>query len=944
MVANNNTIKQTKTYQKTNNTEPIDWQKFLNFNRTTCQNIDKAKQLNTYKKNIRVLQKYHPTVFAQLAAPEPLTQNIFTTNGDWLNGEVHHNNQLHTIHLNIQEEITPALNTIQEKSHTVLCLIGAGLGLPLLILEKYRTNIQRFILVEPILEILQMALIATDLQQILADPRLIIIAGPTSINLEAINRANQQLQFEDCYIYKHEPTWHLSPAYQQQADKLYALTNELNMSGSTMIAMGQMFMANRFANLSCLVAATKLTALAGLCHNTTAILVTAGPSLDKNVQLLKKYQDVTCIISADSAFPTLTKHGITPDFITSLDPQNMVFEKLCGFLNETKQTNLICSMGVCPKIPKYFPFKQVFFSFNGSNIEGQFAALADSTVETSPSDSSPHLSLHTAITMGASTIVFIGHDLAYTNDRSHAKDTAIPTDLKAIGADKEGSNPDILWTVDIHGQRIKTTRSFLNSKAHFEQIIDKNPGRYINATEGGIGITGSTDMPLAKVLKQIHKDQNWPAHRKQFLQQKKTITSSAIVTYLKQLSAEIIAAMKQTKKLFQVLQKLNKTLPKTGIHSEGTLNKKNQHLLKQHDQLNNTIHKDRHLFNLVDELTVLGLRDANRQQTRIEQIDTNQYATRLRAILQRTRTVTTTYSTALQTMLNYCATFLEFQHQTQGQESPWNQIKAHLQVDNIAKAKALLLANQNIFHEIGGEAHFHLGCIAAKQLNPTEMHKQFSIACKTDPKFASKIAHIESKMKNEFMEEIHYALPAVKETLTLRLLQFWGNIGVSAQELIKFIKQNKAISLAHGMMAKKELILPCVAKGHYSYAQQLLQADHNTEAIQALHTALTFDTENAAIHMGLVQEYFDTGDFAKAVHHLRLAAQIDPQHAENWETIGDYLLSEGQITDARLAYENYHAALPRQRGILLKIKQCYEREGQTDAAQEIQNVYDSTTS
>ncbi|EOH2355851.1 6-hydroxymethylpterin diphosphokinase MptE-like protein, partial [Campylobacter jejuni] len=51
----------------------------------------------------------------------------------------------------------------------------------------------------------------------------------------------------------------------------------------------------------------------------TAIIVSTGPSLTKQLPILKKYANKATIISADSSYPILAKHDIKPDYVVSLE-------------------------------------------------------------------------------------------------------------------------------------------------------------------------------------------------------------------------------------------------------------------------------------------------------------------------------------------------------------------------------------------------------------------------------------------------------------------------------------------------------------------------------------------------------------------------------------------------------------------------------------------------
>ncbi|BEJ66646.1 hypothetical protein B10204_12970 [Campylobacter jejuni] len=51
----------------------------------------------------------------------------------------------------------------------------------------------------------------------------------------------------------------------------------------------------------------------------SCIVVCAGPSLQKQIPLLKKYQENFVIFCVDGAYPLLVKHNITPDYVLNLD-------------------------------------------------------------------------------------------------------------------------------------------------------------------------------------------------------------------------------------------------------------------------------------------------------------------------------------------------------------------------------------------------------------------------------------------------------------------------------------------------------------------------------------------------------------------------------------------------------------------------------------------------
>ncbi|HIC9227097.1 TPA: motility associated factor glycosyltransferase family protein, partial [Campylobacter jejuni] len=58
----------------------------------------------------------------------------------------------------------------------------------------------------------------------------------------------------------------------------------------------------------------------------TAIIVSTGPSLTKQLPLLKKYASKATIFCADSSYPILAKHGIKPDYVCMLERSEFTAE------------------------------------------------------------------------------------------------------------------------------------------------------------------------------------------------------------------------------------------------------------------------------------------------------------------------------------------------------------------------------------------------------------------------------------------------------------------------------------------------------------------------------------------------------------------------------------------------------------------------------------------
>ncbi|HEG2627219.1 TPA: motility associated factor glycosyltransferase family protein, partial [Campylobacter coli] len=86
----------------------------------------------------------------------------------------------------------------------------------------------------------------------------------------------------------------------------------------------------------------------------TAIIVSTGPSLTKQLPLLKKYASKATIFCADSSYPILAKHGIKPDYVLSLERIPLTSEFFNNDFGEfDKDVLFVCISWVYPQTIKY---------------------------------------------------------------------------------------------------------------------------------------------------------------------------------------------------------------------------------------------------------------------------------------------------------------------------------------------------------------------------------------------------------------------------------------------------------------------------------------------------------------------------------------------------------------------------------------------------------------
>ncbi|EAJ7249064.1 motility associated factor glycosyltransferase family protein, partial [Campylobacter coli] len=154
----------------------------------------------------------------------------------------------------------------------------------------------------------------------------------------------------------------------------------------------------------------------------TAIIVSTGPSLTKQLPLLKKYASKATIFCADSSYPILAKHGIKPDYVLSLERIPLTSEFFNHDFGEfDKDIVFICAGVVHPKAIEYLKGRNLVitqkvlaFPYYINLKDFSYAAVEFSVA---------HMSYFLSVLLNHKNIIFIGQDLAYAeNGNSHPDD------------------------------------------------------------------------------------------------------------------------------------------------------------------------------------------------------------------------------------------------------------------------------------------------------------------------------------------------------------------------------------------------------------------------------------------------------------------------------------------------------------------------------------------
>ena len=237
----------------------------------------------------------------------------------------------------------------------LIVLLGFGLGyFAQELLKRFETG-HMMLLYEATPQLFRTALEARDLTEVLASDKVEILIGPDVDDFSFLQRHHHHLVNGKIYLVKHRPSLRLNERAYDRFQKRLEEQRLLTLSNvGTAVGLGKNFADAFMQNVPNILRKPGVTALKDVFKGRSAIVVAAGPSLEKNLHLLKRAKSKAVIIAVDAALPTLLPAGILPDLLVAIDPmpENVAFFKDSPLL---KRVPFICLSQYTPEIVDVYP-------------------------------------------------------------------------------------------------------------------------------------------------------------------------------------------------------------------------------------------------------------------------------------------------------------------------------------------------------------------------------------------------------------------------------------------------------------------------------------------------------------------------------------------------------------------------------------------------------------
>ena len=294
-------------------------------------------------------------------------------------------------------------------------------------------------------------------------------------------------------------------------------------------------------NIPNLIKEPPLSSIKDFYKGQTAVVVSAGPTLDRNIETIKKYRNNIVLIVVGTAMKTIAKHGITPDFLCIIETYDSS-KQLEGL--DLSQVNFVTEPYSNINLRK-FKFKQIYSHISDNMPVNSFWSriINEKTDEYLSKGTVSYTALNIARILGCSKIVMVGQDLAYIEGQCYSKDSAYKdlecrfnkennkweitakdfdnfveslsnypdeeTRIKAAKTRLKNLNNSLYYVKSIKGEQIPTESvyaAFIKPLSEFAQRF--NDREFINTSLVGAQIDGYENMPLEEALKDSKPIQN----------------------------------------------------------------------------------------------------------------------------------------------------------------------------------------------------------------------------------------------------------------------------------------------------------------------------------------------------------------------------------------------------------------------------------------------------
>jgi hypothetical protein len=407
-------------------------------------------------------------------------------------------------------EASRSLETLNIGESINFIVIGLGLGYQVLEIVRKSTSQAKIYIFEKDHELFALAIREVDFSRILEHPGVKIFIDINSLSLCSLLEPEQtNFTLNKYCLVRHKALVEEDLDYYgcllSEIDKYF---NEAEINLKTQSIHSKLYYKNIFSNLDIMLESPGIKLLENCLQDIPAIICSAGPSLDKNIQLLKSARSRFFLVSVATALKPLLYNGIHPDVVISIDPDEQTIKSF-DFASDAENSWLVYNPAVPNVIPKAFPKRRLAFD-SEVYLANWFKKHTEEKGNLGKVSSVAHSAVKLAQYFACSPIILVGQDLSFSKQRQHClhsfyneehmdKVSRLNTlsywDQMKFNSFGQNSTK----TLDLFGEIITSTKA-MESYSHIFSNYFEGSQNMVNATEGGMPIAGLQNLSLREAI------------------------------------------------------------------------------------------------------------------------------------------------------------------------------------------------------------------------------------------------------------------------------------------------------------------------------------------------------------------------------------------------------------------------------------------------------------
>ncbi len=475
-----------------------------------------SKPNDILAKNLTLLARQDPELAERIKNAEPAELNWIESKAGPLTASMEHNGRPLWLasRYDPEKEADKLVSSIEHEKSACVVVLGLGLGYHVLELARDMGPRGVMVVYEPDVRIWRAALEKINHISWLIRPELVLADSQTDrAGLTTRLDKHAATITQGTHLLTHPPTRQRNPDQIKDFSQMVAeVLAFCRTNVATALVNAARTCRNLASNIDHYAAGNSTDELIDAAKGYPAICVAAGPSLVKNVDLLKDpdKRSKVVVIAAQTALKPLLARGIRPNFVTALDYSH-ISSRFYENLPDLPDVTLVAEPKAHRAILEGFPgpIRVAHSQFNeiilGDMSRKRTPIKAGATVA--------HLSYYVAQHLGCDPIIFIGQDLGFSDGLYYAPGTAVhqvwSSELNPFNTIEMMEWRRIVRMKghlrradDIHDRPIFTDEQMQTYLKQFERDFAKSPETILDATEGGVKKEHTTIITLAEALDQ----------------------------------------------------------------------------------------------------------------------------------------------------------------------------------------------------------------------------------------------------------------------------------------------------------------------------------------------------------------------------------------------------------------------------------------------------------